>query len=99
MIINMSTVRYTLYKKPIQLETLEIVQYLNSVGIICVPETIYECNYPHYVTELPSILYKNTLFSGMASVIDFYEQVSEIQNLKELSSKFKIDNPEYRIHK
>lgn len=47
---------YILYKKPIQLETLNIVRYLHSHHINLLPDAVYERNYPNNVTELPSIL-------------------------------------------
>ena len=40
------TQHYVLYKKPIQLETLNIVQYLHYKNISFLPNVIIEKNYP-----------------------------------------------------
>jgi hypothetical protein len=48
-------ISYILYKKPIQLETLYIVQYLYYLRIICIPKCCIERNYPIWVNDLPSI--------------------------------------------
>lgn len=89
---------YTLYKGPIQLDTLAIVQYLHSRGIALQPGLIVERNYPNYVTQLPSILYMGQIYSGVQQVVAFYESMSGISNLLVLATDFKRNNPTYRIH-
>lgn len=55
---------YILYKKPLQLDTLYIVQYLHSINITFLPHSIFERNHPPNVTNLPSILYDNLYIMG-----------------------------------
>ena len=88
---------YTLYKNPIQLDTLYIVQYLYSIGIILLPSLVIERNYPQFVTDLPSIVYNNNIYNGIEKVIAFYEEKSGIDNLLEKAKEFKMKNPKYTI--
>lgn len=88
---------YILYKQPIQLETLHIVQYLHYCGIVFLPHTIFERNHPSFVKELPSILYQDKLYSGLHQVISLYESVSKIDHLLEKANTFKQANPKYTI--
>lgn len=90
---------YTLYKNPVQPETLAIVQYLHSRGISLQPNLIVERNYPSFVTQLPSIYYMNNLYSGLWQVIQFYESMTGISNLLTKANNFKANCPSYRIHK
>lgn len=90
---------YILYKKPIQLETLAIVQYLHSINIFFLPDTIIERNHPSFIKELPSIIYKDKLYSGLEEVITLYESYSNIENLLEKAIEFKEKNPKYTIKK
>jgi CRISPR/Cas system CMR-associated protein Cmr5 small subunit len=85
---------YILYKNPIQLETLNIVQYLYYNNIIFLPNTIIERNYPHFITELPTIIYNNNIYSGLKQVVSFYETISGIQKLleKQMNSKNSTQN-------
>lgn len=52
-------ITYTLYKNPIQLDTLYIVQYLHYNKINFLPSIIIERNYPQFITDLPTIKYNN----------------------------------------
>ena len=88
---------YILYKNPIQLDTLYIVQYLDYNQIFFLPNIIIERNYPYFVTDLPSIFYNNHLYSGLSEVIALYETISGISNLLEKSNEFKQQNPKYTI--
>ena len=90
---------YTLYKNPIQLETLYIVQYLHSKNISFLPSMIIERNYPEFVTELPTIYYKNKMYKGLEEVISLYENISGIENILEKAMEFKKQNPKYTIKK
>lgn len=89
---------YILYKQPIQLETLYIVQYLHSRGIHLLPSMIVERNYPANVTELPTIVYEQIQYNGLDQVVSLYESISGIDNLLEKSKEFKKQNPTYTIH-
>ena len=42
---------YTLYKNPIQFDTLSIVQYLYANNIVCLPDICIERNHPAWVTQ------------------------------------------------
>ena len=66
---------YILYKNPIQLETLYIVQYLNYNNIDFLPNIIIEKNYPNFVKNLPTIYYKNKFYNGLEEVISLYENI------------------------
>jgi hypothetical protein len=90
---------YVLYKNPIQLETLNIVQYLHYNNIIFLPNTIIERNYPHFITELPTIVYNNNIYSGLTEVVSLYETISGINDLLNKANNFKIQNPKYTIKK
>lgn len=90
---------YTLYKNPIQLETLYIVKYLHSRNITFLPSIIIERNYPSFVTELPTIQYNHTVYKGLKEVISLYENISGIDNLLEKAIEFKKQHPKYTINK
>ena len=88
---------YTLYKNPIQLETLYIVQYLHYKNIMFLPSIIIERNYPQFVTELPTINYKNKNYNGLVEIISLYENISGIDNILEKAIEFKVQHPKYTI--
>lgn len=90
---------YTLYKNPIQLDTLAIVQYLHSIGTDMRPQKIIERLFPEWVTELPSIeeTYSGTQYVGMQQCVQFWEQQSGVTQLQQKAAKFKHDYPNYRI--
>lgn len=88
---------YTLYKNPIQLDTLYIVQYLYYNKIMFLPSNIIERNYPHFITNLPTIIYNNNVYSGLTEVISLYENISGIDNILEKAIEFKKQNPKYTI--
>ncbi len=88
---------YILYKQPVQLDTLYIVQYLYYLGINLQPNTIIERNHPAHIINLPSIECNGKLYSGLDECISFYETYSNIQNVLVLSREFKRQNPKYTI--
>jgi hypothetical protein len=90
---------YILYKNPIQLDTLHIVQYLHSIGINIIPKYCIERNHPEWVTELPSIeTSTGQKYIGMDSCIHFYTRGSNIENIVEKTEIFIKKHPEYRIN-
>jgi hypothetical protein len=93
---NTSAIEYTLYKEPVSLDTLHIVQYLHSNGIILTPKCIIERN--HGVNSLPTIVANSHIYSGLNEVLTFYETVSGISDILNKANKWKIDNPNYRIN-
>lgn len=91
--------KYVLYKQPIQYETLHIVQYLHSIGILLLPNVCIERNYPEWVSSLPSIDVGKERYIGLDACIQYFETISGVSDLLTKSQKFKEVNPEYRIHK
>lgn len=93
--------QYILYKKPIQYETLYIVQYLHYLGIKLEPQYCIERNHPSWITMLPSIYVSNKdeKYIGLEECIKFFEKETGIHCLLQKSIEFKKNNPEYRIHK
>lgn len=92
---------YVLYKNPIQLETLEIVQYLHSCGHKNVaPSCCIERNYPFWVTQLPAIeTVTGQRYVGLEKCVNYWETLHGETNLQYKAHIFKIANPDYRIHK
>lgn len=93
-------IEYILYKNPIQMETLSIVQYLYSEGIIFIPKAIFERSYPSEISKLPSIydLSEKKLYHGIDEVIKFYEKKTKIKKLLKKANDFKDKNPDYKIN-
>jgi hypothetical protein len=89
---------YYLFKNPIQLETLHIVQYLHYNNIHLLPSIIIERNYPSTITQLTSIMHANKLYSGLDEVLSFYESMSGISNIAEKATAFKQQHPTYTIN-
>jgi hypothetical protein len=89
---------YILYKNPIQLDTLYIVQYLYYMGVNLIPKNCIERNHPNWVSEFPSIETSNgDKYIGLESCIAFYEKHSGMTNLYNKSKEFKEFNPKYCI--
>jgi hypothetical protein len=91
---------YVLYKNPVQLETLEIVQYLHSQRYVkAEPLCCIERNHPAWATKLPSIetVYGDR-YVGLNECIAYYEKTYKEPDLKNKAHKFKLTNPDYRIH-
>ena len=89
---------YILYKKPIQMDTLSIVQYCYSLGIDIRPKHCIERNHPTAVCDLPSIRSGNRYYLGESNVIKFYEEITGIDCIVEKAREFKEKNPNYRIN-
>jgi hypothetical protein len=92
---------YILYKNPIQLDTLEIVQYLYSRGHKNVaPACCIERNHPTWVTMLPAIETMGGChrYVGLDMCVKYWENLHGVTNLLDNAHKFKLTNPEYRIH-
>jgi hypothetical protein len=81
---------YILYKKPIQMDTLVIVRFLQFSGNPCLPRYCIEINHPKWVTSLHSIEeYNGVRHVGIHEVVKYYESKSG-----EFSKKF----PNYTIN-
>ena len=91
---------HILYKSPISMDTLYIVQYLHFCGINAQPVSIFERNHPTNITELPTIydIQIKKMYSGISEVILFYETLSKIDNLDAKAKDWKKENPDYTIH-
>ncbi len=92
--------KYILYKHPVQLDTLTIVQYLHYCGINdIIPIYCIERNHPKWVINLPSIETNDgKKYIGIDQCIQFYEEYSKISDLTEKSNSFKKTYPDYRIN-
>lgn len=90
-------VKYILYKKPIEIDTLYIVQYAYNLGKDIQPECCIEREW--VVEELPSIYDKdtNSWYIGKDKVIEYYEEITGIKDITKLAYEFKKKNPNYRI--
>ena len=95
-----SGVVYVLYKRPVELDTLNAVQYLHHIGVSVEPQACIERNHPPWVTMLPAIhdLTSQRMYVGLDACISFYEQLSGVSDLLQKSRQFKERNPDYRIH-
>lgn len=90
---------YILYKNPIQLDTLAIVQYLHSCGCHAQPKYCIERGHPAWVTELPSIETDGgQRYVGLDQCIQFYEHVSGRSDLLKDALAFKETKRDFRIH-
>ena len=83
---------YTLYKHPVSLETLAIVQFLHSLGKDVRPCFIVECHYPAWVTELPAILDHLTgdRRVGLAACVKYWELLTKEEDLLTRALTWKI---------
>jgi hypothetical protein len=90
--------KYILYKEPISLDILYLIQYLYSQGIDFRPNVIIERNFPEDITQLPTVRYENNLYSGLDQIVKFYEECSDIPNLLQKAKQFKEENPNYTIN-
>ena len=90
---------YDLFKLPIQLDTLGIVQYLYSRGVDARPNTIVERNHAPEATALPTIRDRRdgTWYVGLAECVRFYETRSGIADIIEQAESFKMTSPSFRI--
>jgi hypothetical protein len=92
--------RHIIYKNPVQLDTLAIMQYMHSQGIDMKPLQIIERQYPYWVTQLPSIydVDNSQQLVGFENCVQYYERVSGISDLLNKATEFKACNPTYRIN-
>ena len=94
----MGTEKYILYKQPVQLETLCVVQYLHSIGIEMLPLRCVERNHPAWARVLPSIADdRGDVHVGMAACIAYYERRSGVEGLLAKAQAFKAARPDYRV--
>jgi len=75
-----------------------ITRYLYSLDIDMRPKTIIERHFPEDITILPTLVLENNVFlEGLDSIINYYEQHFNINNLLLRSNRFKDLNPNYKI--
>lgn len=92
---------YVLYKNPIQLDTLAIVQYLHAQGVGNVlPTHCVERSHPAWVVELPAILDMDTnkRFVGFVECVKYFENMSATTDLVNKAHVFKTVHPTYRVN-
>lgn len=91
--------RYTLYKNPIQTDTLAIVQYLYHNDIFMLPTVIIEKNHPHGI-ELPAIYDHlcNELYEGIDECVRFYETYTGMTGTLDAALAFKAAHPDFHIY-
>jgi hypothetical protein len=82
-----------------QINSLYIHKYLQSLQIDVTPKHIITENYPNIITEFPSIQYNNKYYIGLDECIKFYEHITGIQYLHEKALQFKIDTPSFKLGK
>ena len=94
------TVHYTLFKKPVQLDTLAVIQYLHHLGKDFRPSKIIERNHADWVTQLPSIRDEQTglKYIGLENCVNFWERSSQQKGLLQRSLSWKASNPQYRVN-
>lgn len=93
------TMRYTLYKNPVQMDTLAIVKYLYYIGKPILPTVIVEHGWPEGL-ELPCIFDHQAckLYQGIEECLKFYEhETGEDAGLLDRALQFVNANPTYRI--
>ena len=92
-------VEYVLYKAPIQLETLCVVQYLYALGIDLRPTSVVERNHSVRATALPAVheVAIDEWHVGLDACVRFYEARSGLGDLARLAARFKDEHPDFRI--
>lgn len=75
--------KYALCKNPVQLDTLNIVRYLHSIGVEARPSVVYERNHPAWATCLPAVLDLDTTMRhcGFDAVVRYLEDRSGVCDL------------------
>lgn len=92
--------RYTLYKRPIEMDTLAIVKYLYSIDKPFLPTVIVERAWPEGI-KLPAIYdhRNNLLYEGIDGCVRFYEiTTGEATGLLDRAVHFMNAHPDYRIN-
>lgn len=96
----MAVLSYTLFKNPVQPDTLAVVQYLFHLRAPAVPlpSACVERNHPAWVTRLPSIeTADGARYHGIDGCVAFFEGQTGIDGLLAKALDFKARNPSYRI--
>lgn len=93
---------YDLYKHPVQLDMLAIVQYLHYIGHTdSRARLIVERNHPRdVVNSLPTIreVQTGTVHNGLDACVHFFERsVGGLMDLAASARDFKISHPHFRI--
>lgn len=91
---------YILYKHPVELTTLHIVQYLYFMGHDSIPLYCVERNFPLIVTEVPAIhdTVTEQWYLGLDRCIEFYKEKAEDDELMSHVKEFKERYPDFRIN-
>lgn len=98
--MTQQSIRYTIYKHPIEMDTLAIVKYLYSMDKPMLPTVIVERAWPEGL-ELPAIYdhRSNLLYEGIDKCAEFYELTAgEPAGLLDRARNFMNSYPGYRIN-
>ena len=95
---------YVLYKLPVSLDTLAVVQYLHAHGVPgAVPRACVERSHPpHVAHNLPAILVDDDWHVGLDACLRFWaalEQKKEDAPLLCRALEWKRRNSDFRIHR
>jgi hypothetical protein len=95
----MDPTSYTLFKAPVQSDTLAIVHYLHSLGKAGVlPRACVERNWPAWVLQLPSIeTCDGRRFVGLHACTAFFESAHDVPHVLASALAFKAQHPGYRV--
>ncbi len=77
----------------------KITKYLYAIGRDMRPISIVERNFPNNINqnELPVIIINDCMLVGLESIVNYYEQECNIDNLINKSIEFMKLNPRYQI--
>ncbi|AYV81408.1 MAG: hypothetical protein Harvfovirus32_4 [Harvfovirus sp.] len=77
---------------------LSITRYLWYKNIDVRPKNVIERNFPQKIKILPTIVLPNKeIIEGLDNIVNFYEQLFEIDNLENNALLFIKNNPNFRI--
>ena len=88
-------VSYTLFKNPVQLDTLAIVQYAKACGKDVTPMLTIERNHPLSITALPAIQCGSEQYVGIDECVRFYEIHTGIDDILQKALIWKDVNPHF----
>lgn len=91
---------YTLYKHPIQDDTLAIVRYIDHKKYMGVPIICVERNHGIEDNALPAIHDHDTdvWYYGIDNVVSFYQKMTGLKDILHRAMKFHKRHPDYVIH-
>lgn len=73
-------------------QLLNIINYLQSIGHDAVPSMVIEHNFPKYITVLPTVVIGVNSYSGIDSIVNYFEKTLGLNDLIKKSNKYKKIN-------